>query len=140
MIRIPYIKHADKDDLLFAGIDVAIWSIAETGLGIVAAAAATLRPLFRSFHALFVRNTTVAPHPYSTSKWRPWNSRFSGYPQNQDDNVPHHIRAPMWLSDENSDSIQLRGDVGEIGSSGDATVTSVRRILSEDLNEDIEQC
>jgi hypothetical protein len=36
-------------DFLYATTDVAIWSLAETGIGITACCAATLRPLFRTF-------------------------------------------------------------------------------------------
>lgn len=37
------------DDFLYAASGVAIWSTVEIGIGITASAAATLRPLFRTF-------------------------------------------------------------------------------------------
>jgi hypothetical protein len=40
---------SNLDDFLYATVDVAIWSTAETGIGIAASCAATLRPLFRDF-------------------------------------------------------------------------------------------
>lgn len=50
IIRFPYIPGlSNRSDFLYATTDVAIWSITETGLGITASAAATLRPLFRTF-------------------------------------------------------------------------------------------
>jgi hypothetical protein len=58
MIRIPYIKVLSlTQDFLFATTDVAIWSAIEPGLGIVAAAAATLHPLFRTFYSLTTRGS-----------------------------------------------------------------------------------
>lgn len=49
IIRIPYIKQLAQDDFLYSTTDVAIWSTVEPGIGITAAAMATLRPLFRTF-------------------------------------------------------------------------------------------
>lgn len=40
---------AHINDFLYSTMDVAIWSTVEVGIGIVASAAATLRPLFRVF-------------------------------------------------------------------------------------------
>jgi hypothetical protein len=49
IIRIPYIKQLAQNDFLYSTTDVAIWSTVEPGIGITAAAMATLRPLFRAF-------------------------------------------------------------------------------------------
>jgi hypothetical protein len=49
IVRIPYIKQLAQDDFLYSTTDVAIWSTVEPGIGITAAAMATLRPLFRTF-------------------------------------------------------------------------------------------
>lgn len=50
IIRIPYVHYmADIADFLYMTTDVAIWSTAETGIGISASSFATLRPLFRRF-------------------------------------------------------------------------------------------
>lgn len=50
IIRIPYVHTLkDTEDFLYATIEVAIWSCAETGLGIAACSIATLRPLFKAF-------------------------------------------------------------------------------------------
>jgi hypothetical protein len=72
--------------------DVAIWSTVEPGLGIVAAAGATLRPLFRSFYNLSSRGT----HQNRNSR--------KGYQQNNEDNglVP-------------VDDMQLRDDIKKSG-------------------------
>lgn len=49
-MRIPYLHTmTDIDDFLYSTADVAIWSTVETGLGITAAAVATLKPLLRGF-------------------------------------------------------------------------------------------
>ena len=48
MARIPYVHTLrDTEDFLYATTEVALWSCVETALGITAACAATLRPLFR---------------------------------------------------------------------------------------------
>jgi len=66
MIRIPYIKVLTiTDDFLYATTDVAIWSTVEAGLGVVAASAYTLRPLFRSLLAVTSR---VHHGSYATAK------------------------------------------------------------------------
>ncbi|CAG8974144.1 hypothetical protein HYALB_00002781 [Hymenoscyphus albidus] len=50
VIRIPMIKDlAITDDWLYKNADVAICSVIEPGLGIIAIAGATFRPLFRAF-------------------------------------------------------------------------------------------
>ncbi|CAG8960357.1 hypothetical protein HYFRA_00012431 [Hymenoscyphus fraxineus] len=50
IVRIPMIKDlAITDDWLYKNIDVAICSVIEPGLGIIAIAGATFRPLFRAF-------------------------------------------------------------------------------------------
>jgi len=50
IIRIPYISQlTETTDFLYTTTDVAIWSTVEPGIGITAAAIATLRPLFRRF-------------------------------------------------------------------------------------------
>ncbi|EAA33496.1 hypothetical protein GE21DRAFT_5286 [Neurospora crassa] len=50
IVRIPYVKDlGNQADFLWATSDVAIWSTAETGIGLVASSLATLRPLLRLF-------------------------------------------------------------------------------------------
>jgi hypothetical protein len=50
IIRFPFVNGlTDTADFLYATTDVAIWSLVESGLGITASSAATLRPLFRTF-------------------------------------------------------------------------------------------
>jgi len=50
MIRIPYIRILAKEpyEYLLSLAPVAVWAMAEAGLGMIAASAYTLRPLFRS--------------------------------------------------------------------------------------------
>lgn len=72
IIRIPYVKDlANQADFLYATTDVALWSTAETGIGITASACATLRPLFRNFFSRshLMGDTTSHPssHPFPKS-------------------------------------------------------------------------
>jgi hypothetical protein len=93
MIRVPYIKVlALTDDFLFATTDVAIWSTVESGLGIVAAGGACLRPLFRSF--------------YSLSTHRSTNKQPSRHYNHQ--NRKNSIRL-----ESGQESMVLRNDIGE---------------------------
>lgn len=43
--RLPYVKHFNSPDFLWATTDIAIWSTIEQGLAITAGSLATLRPL-----------------------------------------------------------------------------------------------
>lgn len=48
-MRIPFVKKlAITPDFLFETVDVAIWSVMEPSLGIIAGCVATLRPLFKT--------------------------------------------------------------------------------------------
>ncbi|KAG7137234.1 hypothetical protein HYQ45_005385 [Verticillium longisporum] len=50
IVRIPFVRHLDISmEFLYATIDVAIWSIMEPALGIIAACTATFRPLFKNW-------------------------------------------------------------------------------------------
>ncbi|KAL3496302.1 hypothetical protein BJX62DRAFT_193864 [Aspergillus germanicus] len=49
VIRLPYLKNYADVDFLFSTYQIAIWSIMETGLAIIAGSLITLRPLFRWF-------------------------------------------------------------------------------------------
>jgi len=49
IVRIPYIKQLAQHYFLYSTTDVAIWSTVVPGIGIIAAALATLRPSFRNF-------------------------------------------------------------------------------------------
>ncbi|KAL1611991.1 hypothetical protein SLS60_000214 [Paraconiothyrium brasiliense] len=78
IIRIPYIKGLkDTGDFLYSTTDVAIWSTCETGIGLAASAAATLRPLLRKvFGDLSIIDTS------GRKQSRNWNGRYpsrSGY-------------------------------------------------------------
>ncbi|POS70880.1 integral membrane protein [Diaporthe helianthi] len=49
VVRIPFVKKlAITPDFLYETVDVAIWSVMEPSLGIIAGCMATLRPLFKS--------------------------------------------------------------------------------------------
>ncbi|KAJ4394185.1 hypothetical protein N0V93_003402 [Gnomoniopsis smithogilvyi] len=50
LVRIPFVRIlAVSPDFLFETIDVAIWSVLEPSLGIMAGCMATMRPLFKGF-------------------------------------------------------------------------------------------
>ncbi|OJZ92858.1 hypothetical protein ASPFODRAFT_77314 [Aspergillus luchuensis CBS 106.47] len=49
VIRLPYLKHYADADFLYSTYQIAIWSVMETGLAIIAGSLITLRPLFRWF-------------------------------------------------------------------------------------------
>ncbi|BCS21693.1 uncharacterized protein APUU_22125S [Aspergillus puulaauensis] len=49
VIRMPYLKNYSDVDFLYSTYQIAIWSIIETGLAIIAGSLITLRPLFRWF-------------------------------------------------------------------------------------------
>ncbi|KAK0367570.1 integral membrane protein [Colletotrichum limetticola] len=52
IIRIPYVRRFDVSaDFLYESIDVAIWSVLEPALGIMAASVTSLRPLFKSWRS-----------------------------------------------------------------------------------------
>ncbi|KFY31853.1 hypothetical protein V493_00737 [Pseudogymnoascus sp. VKM F-4281 (FW-2241)] len=60
---------ADLSDFLYSTMDVAIWSTVEVGIGIVASAAATLRPIFRAFFAGSMGMGRGTSAPVHSSHW-----------------------------------------------------------------------
>ncbi|TVY27410.1 hypothetical protein LHYA1_G004176 [Lachnellula hyalina] len=51
IVRLKYvIELADVNDNLYSPSETLVWTLVETGLAIIAASIATLRPLFRRFH------------------------------------------------------------------------------------------
>ncbi|TVY40375.1 Satratoxin biosynthesis SC1 cluster protein [Lachnellula occidentalis] len=80
IIRIPYIKGLKNEtDFLYAVTDFAIWSTTETGIGITACCAATLRPLFVSFFAN--KGSSSGSKIYGGGKGSAWtgNKTNTGY-------------------------------------------------------------
>lgn len=68
-MRIPFVKRlAITPDFLFETVDVAIWSVMEPSLGIIAGCVATLRPLFKSLG--FGKQTTQR-YGYGSSRYGP---------------------------------------------------------------------
>jgi hypothetical protein len=75
IIRFPYLYSlTDIGDFLYSTSDVAIWSTVETGLGITAAAVATLRPLLRNFLG------TGSSAEGGGNSARPWQRTGSNHP------------------------------------------------------------
>jgi hypothetical protein len=82
IIRIPYVHGlTNTGDFLYATTDVAIWSTAETGMGLAASSFATLRPLFRNF----LSRTRLWGGTSSQTRSSPWpgasamNGTANGY-------------------------------------------------------------
>lgn len=76
IVRFPYLYTlTDINEFLYSTTDVAIWSTIETGLGITAAAVATLRPLLRSFFG-----GSSAPGN-GTSAAQQWPKSANGHPR-----------------------------------------------------------
>ncbi|KAI3532113.1 integral membrane protein [Colletotrichum abscissum] len=64
IIRIPYVRRFDVSaDFLYESIDIAIWSVMEPALGIIAASVASLRPLFKSWRSGLSRRTKESRPP-----------------------------------------------------------------------------
>ncbi|KAG0651037.1 hypothetical protein D0Z07_2499 [Hyphodiscus hymeniophilus] len=133
MIRIPYIKVlALTDDFLFATTDVAIWSTVEPGLGIVAAGAVTLRPLFRTFYALSTRNRSAHLASHKRNSCLPPQLQNSKLGQMEMDSRQHTYKSSV-VSRGGSEEIQPgheAGDFGE-GSKKGALVTSSNPFVDE---------
>ncbi|KAJ0107919.1 hypothetical protein J7T55_007131 [Diaporthe amygdali] len=69
VVRIPFVKRlAITPDFLFETVDVAIWSVMEPSLGIIAGCVATLRPLFKTMG--FGKPTTQR-YGYGSSRYGP---------------------------------------------------------------------
>ncbi|KAH7625417.1 hypothetical protein B0T09DRAFT_361370 [Sordaria sp. MPI-SDFR-AT-0083] len=104
IVRMPYVHDlGNQADFLFATTDVAIWSTAETGIGIAASAIATLRPLARSFLArskLFGGSTTPHGAGGTSNPW-PTSASNGGY-----------IRNRTAKDDDCADEFGLREDIG----------------------------
>ncbi|KFY57146.1 hypothetical protein V496_06536 [Pseudogymnoascus sp. VKM F-4515 (FW-2607)] len=90
IIRIPFISGmADIGDFLYSTMDVAIWSTVEVGIGIVASAAATLRPLFRVFFA-GSKGTNGGSSAPASNHWPK-----SGYIRSRGTNVAFALRSDI---------------------------------------------
>ncbi|KAI3401680.1 hypothetical protein diail_9344 [Diaporthe ilicicola] len=67
LVRIPFVKRlAISPDFLFETVDVAIWSVMEPSLGIIAGCVATLRPLFKS---MGIGKPTTQRYGYGPSRY-----------------------------------------------------------------------
>ncbi|KAJ2895661.1 integral membrane protein [Zalerion maritima] len=92
IVRIPYIRFlAISTDFLFETIDVAIWTVMEPGLGIMAGCAATMRPLIKAWgfgprsrqYAYNTNNSSMHHRSNGASVWgtsRAHMQKLSGKP------------------------------------------------------------
>jgi len=81
IVRFPYLHTlTNKEDFLYATTNVGILSTCEVGIGIVASAAATLRPLFRRF----LGRSQISSSIELPSRW-PSCPRRAGYARNRED-------------------------------------------------------
>lgn len=105
IIRIPYVRFLSiTDDFLFATTDVAIWSTVESGLGICAASAATLRPLFRTFYSSTPSGTNKTHRtPIFGNQVSTWRSSHLGYVKSVDLGKSRS---------DGDDSLELRDGIG----------------------------
>ncbi|KAJ4296927.1 hypothetical protein N0V90_006975 [Kalmusia sp. IMI 367209] len=77
----------DTSDFLYSTIDVAIWSTCETGIGLAASAAATLRPLLRQvFGELSITENSKRKHSRTWTGKHPSRSGYLAHPSQGDDN------------------------------------------------------
>ncbi|RDW84839.1 hypothetical protein BP6252_02429 [Coleophoma cylindrospora] len=66
LVRIYYIRRLTQTpDIPYEGINLVKWSMVEPGIGITAAAIATLRPLFTTFLGSKKRQSTISSRPIS---------------------------------------------------------------------------
>lgn len=85
IVRFPYLYSlTDVNDFLYSTSDVAIWSTVETGLGITAAAVATLRPLLKTF---FGGGSSARGHGTSAGHW---HRTGSDHPKGGEDGFDMH--------------------------------------------------
>lgn len=76
LVRLPYLTNLGSNlDFLYQTTGVAIWSVVEPGMGIVAGSLATLRPLLV---ALQGRRRRAPSLSYQRSERRPYHSRRLG--------------------------------------------------------------
>ncbi|KFY05219.1 hypothetical protein O988_00177 [Pseudogymnoascus sp. VKM F-3808] len=105
IIRIPFISGmADINDFLYSTMDVAIWSTVEVGIGIVASAAATLRPLFRVFFAGSKGTTGGGSSAPASNHWPK-----SGYIRSKDTSEAFALRSD--ISKTGGVTTVIQGDV-----------------------------
>jgi hypothetical protein len=108
IIRIPYVKDlANQADFLYATTDVALWSTAETGIGITASACATLRPLFRNFFSRSHLMGDTTSNPTSGTPWPKSSGPSNGYIRQK--NSHHSVKN----SNVTAEEFGLRSDIGK---------------------------
>ncbi|KAK3201884.1 hypothetical protein GRF29_164g966336 [Pseudopithomyces chartarum] len=89
IVRLPYISGLnDIPEFLYSTTDVAIWSACETGIGLAASAAATLRPLLRKVFGEISISGGSSSRKLSQN-WggaKPSRSGYLPHPSHGDDN------------------------------------------------------
>ncbi|KAL4802433.1 hypothetical protein BDV18DRAFT_163837 [Aspergillus unguis] len=68
VVRLPYLHNYSDPDFLHSTYQIAVWSLVETGLAIMAGSLITLRPMFRWFLDGSCSYTRQSPHPSSRSR------------------------------------------------------------------------
>jgi hypothetical protein len=118
IVRIPFIKQLAQDDFLYSTTDVAIWSTVEPGIGITAAAMATLRPLFRTFLS---RSKLFGSSTRSRSVSNAWPTSKKG-------NRGGYIRSEGVQRDT---ELGLRNDIVK----GSGITTTIKSTINADYDE-----
>ncbi|OCK74340.1 hypothetical protein K432DRAFT_339104 [Lepidopterella palustris CBS 459.81] len=138
--RIPYVHFLkDKADFLYSNSEIAIWSIVEVGISLIATSVATLRPLVAKYH-IFSSNRSGNVGIYETgSSRRKTNATHEGNfamgPMRSSNRKMKGSMASRGLS-----SIGMRGrSIGNTGSSeeiiwdGKGGVTTGEVTASDDM-------
>lgn len=123
IVRISFLKQLSQGDFLHATTDVAIWSTIEPGIGIIASAKVTLRPLFRTFLS---RSKFFGSARRNRDVSSPWpilgRANHQGYLK-----IGHGVR-------DGQEELGLRNDIVK----GAGVTTTIKSIRSRDLGGDRE--
>ncbi|ESZ98168.1 hypothetical protein SBOR_1437 [Sclerotinia borealis F-4128] len=143
IIRMPYLRGLSNiADFLFATVDVAIWSTAETGIGITACSVATLRPLFRNFFQrsnLFGGSTKGPSDP--SKNWAGYSdAKGAGYIKQRSLGV-NSGSSRAARSGEDTDDVKLRDDIPEDSGITTTIATGQQKIGDQydDTSDEISQ-
>ncbi|KXH62494.1 integral membrane protein [Colletotrichum nymphaeae SA-01] len=131
IIRIPYVRRFDVSaDFLYESIDVAIWSVLEPALGIMAASVTSLRPLFKSW--ISERSKKIEQSRRSETGWIGAN----GYREAK------RISSPSARADKSENSNFAARTSDDIGGalSGTESDIELKRTFTDDVWDEHEDC
>jgi hypothetical protein len=115
----------DTADFLYATTNVGILSTSEIGIGITTCAAATLRPLFRSF----LGRTQTGSTPADLSRQWPSNPTRAGYSRNREGSHScadeEHIGMAMEMKTQRHGTQGLENTNHDVGNAGESEGGSI---------------